>query len=61
MKNIKHIRENELNLGQEEVAKLLDMSQGTLSRIETGKLFGKNYKKYLDFLRKKGVDLNRLF
>ncbi|MEP1488500.1 MAG: helix-turn-helix transcriptional regulator [Algibacter sp.] len=61
MKNIKHIRGNELKLDQEEVAKLLSISQPTLSRIENDKLFGKNYKKYLEFLKKKGVDLNRLF
>ncbi|MEP1488505.1 MAG: helix-turn-helix domain-containing protein [Algibacter sp.] len=61
MKNIKHIRENELNLDQEEVAKLLNLSQSTLSRMENDKLFGRNYKKYLEFLRKKGIDLNRLF
>ena len=58
MKNIKDIREKELKLDQQEVAKLLNMSQGTISRIESNKLFGKNYKRYLDFLRKKGVDLN---
>ncbi|WP_367892790.1 helix-turn-helix domain-containing protein [Flavivirga jejuensis] len=60
MKNIKTIRK-ELNLSQVEIAKLLDMTQSTLSRIERGLLFGESYKKYLDFLRKKGVDLNRLF
>ncbi|MEP5601989.1 MAG: helix-turn-helix transcriptional regulator [Algibacter sp.] len=61
MKNIKHIRGNELKLDQEEVAKLLNLSQSTLSRMENDKLFGRNYKKYLEFLRKKGIDLNRLF
>lgn len=50
-----------LKLSQQEVAALIGSNQGDVSKIEKGQLVGRHLFSYIKFLKKKGVDLNKLF
>ncbi len=58
--NIEKARKK-LKLSTVEMAKKLDCSQQTISAIEKGRAYGKNFTRYLYFLHKEGIDLNELF
>lgn len=46
---------------QKEVSEILDLKQGAISKIESGKVSsGKSLIKYLKYLKKKGIDMNEL-
>lgn len=49
-----------LNLTQGQVANELKTDQGTISKIESGKVLGPIFLKYLKFLAKKKVNLNKV-
>ncbi|GMN12147.1 hypothetical protein MTsPCn9_34160 [Croceitalea sp. MTPC9] len=49
-----------LNLTQGQIAKGLNTDQGTISKIEAGKVLGPIFLKYLKFLAEKKVNLNKV-
>lgn len=49
-----------LNLTQGQVANELKTDQGTISKIESGKVLGPIFLKYLKFLAEKKVNLNKV-
>ncbi|WP_421805769.1 helix-turn-helix transcriptional regulator [Flagellimonas sp.] len=57
---LKKYRES-LGLSQEELSKKLNLSQGTVSRIETGRSYGKGFIIYLKFLVENDFDMNDYF
>lgn len=57
---LKNLRK-ELGFTQIEFAKLLNTTQATVSRIETGEFDGGKFAEYLEALVKHGSDINPLF
>ena len=51
---------DDLDMTQGEIAKLLGTDQGTISKIESGKLLGPYFLSYLKFLAEQQIDLNRV-
>ena len=50
----------DLNLTQGQIADKLGTKQSTISKIESGKLLGPTFLKYLKFLGKRDIDLNKV-
>ena len=49
-----------LKLTQADIAKSLGTDQGTISKIESGKVVGPYFVDYLKFLGERKIDLNRI-
>ncbi len=50
----------DLNLTQGQVGECIGTDQGTISKIERGKLLGPHFVSYLKFLGEKNVNLNKV-
>lgn len=60
IKSFQEVRE-ELDISSEEVCLNLKITKAVLNKIESGKEFSINYRNYLAFLKRKGVNLNQFF
>ncbi len=60
IKTLKELRED-ANLSVTQICLELNISEGILEGIESGKHFGNDYKNYVTFLKDKGINVKKLY